>query len=235
MAKKEKTIIRLDKYISSQTKLSRSDAVKAIYHHKVKVNDKTASDPGMKVNTETDQVTLNGESLSYERFIYYLLNKPAGVISATEDKEYKTVCDLVPGDIPVFPIGRLDIDTEGIIILTNDGKLAHDLTSPKKHVDKIYYAELDKDISDEMIKAFEEGFDYGEEKPSLPGKLEGIEEKKALVTIHEGKFHQVKRMFKAFDIEVLYLKRLSFGALSLPDDLAPGEYLKIHKEDIMLP
>lgn len=228
-----KTVIRLDRYISSQTKLSRSDAVKAIYHHKVKVNDKTASDPGMKVNIETDHITLNGESLCYEEFVYYLLNKPAGVVSATEDRQYKTVCDLVPNDISVFPIGRLDIDTEGIIILTNDGKLSHDLTSPKKHVDKKYYAELDGDITDEMVMAFEEGFDYGEEKPSLPAKLESAGEKKAFVTIHEGKFHQVKRMFKTFDREVLFLKRLSFGKVLLPDELLPGEYIKISKEDII--
>lgn len=233
MAKEKKVNVRLDKYISSQTKLSRSDAVKAIYHHKVKVNDHTASDPGMKVNIENDVITLNGQPLSYEEFIYYLLYKPSGVVSATEDNKYQTVCDLVPKDIPVFPVGRLDIDTEGIIILTNDGKLSHDLTSPKKHVDKMYYAELDKDISEEMVNAFQEGFDYGEEKPSLPAKLEKAGEKKALVTIHEGKFHQVKRMFASFDREVLYLKRLSFGKLNLPEDLKAGEYIKIKKEDIV--
>lgn len=228
-----KTIIRLDKYLSSQTKLSRSDAVKAIYHHKVTVNGKMASDPAMKVNTETDVITFNGEELSYEEFIYYLLNKPAGVVSATEDKEYKTVCDLIPKDIPVFPIGRLDIDTEGLIVLTNDGKLSHDLTSPKKHVDKKYYAKLDKDVTDEMIKAFAEGFDYGEDKPSLPALLERKCENEAYVTIHEGKFHQVKRMFKTFDREVLYLQRVSFGKLILDGSIATGEYKKIKKEDII--
>lgn len=230
---KNTKLVRLDKFISSQTKLSRSDAVKSIYHHKVKVNDRTASDPGMKINTETDTVTFNGEPLVYEEFVYYLLNKPSGVICATEDNQHKTVCELVPMDIPVFPVGRLDIDTEGIILLTNDGKLSHDLTSPKKHVDKLYYAELDEDITEEMIEAFEKGFDYGEEKPSLPGKLEKVGEKKALVTIHEGKFHQVKRMFKTFDREVLYLKRLSFGKLTLPENLSAGEYIKIKKEDIV--
>lgn len=225
--------IRLDKYISSQTKLSRTDAVKSIYHHKVFVNGKMASDPAMKVDVVSDEITLNGEKLSFEEYIFYLLNKPAGVVSATEDKEYKTVCDLVPKDIPVFPIGRLDIDTEGLIVLTNDGKLAHDLTSPKKHVDKTYYAKIDGPVTDEMIKAFEEGFDYGEDKPSLPGKLEAINENEALVTIHEGKFHQVKRMFKTFDREVLYLKRISFGKLTLPETLAVGEYIKINKEEIV--
>lgn len=244
--------IRLDKYLSSQTKLSRTDAVKSVYHHKVSVNGRTATDPAMKVDVEADEIMLNGEKLIFEEYVYYILNKPAGVISATEDKEHKTVCDLVPGDIPVAPVGRLDIDTEGLILLTNDGKLAHELISPKKHVDKKYYAKIDGPVTEEMIKAFEDGFDYGDEKPSLPGKLIvlGPEEFKknsvlyscdipasddncdTLVTIHEGKFHQVKRMFKAFDREVLYLKRISFGELTLPQDLPVGEYLKIKRSDI---
>lgn len=233
MAGKVKSKIRLDKFISSQTKLSRSDAVKNIYHHKVTVNGKMASDPAMKVDVNEDVILLNGEQLIYEEFVYYMLNKPADVVSATEDKQYKTVCDLLPKDIPLFPVGRLDIDTEGLIILTNDGKLAHDLTSPKHHVDKTYLAKIDVPATDEMVKAFAEGFDYGEEKPSLPGKLEIVDDETCLVTIHEGKFHQVKRMFKTFDREVTYLKRISFGKLKLDDNLATSEYRKIKKDDIV--
>lgn len=233
MADRVKTKIRLDKFISSQTKLSRSDAVKAVYHHKVQVNGRTASDPAMKVDISLDEILLSGEKLTYEQYVYYVLNKPAGVISATEDKEHKTVIDLLPKDIPLFPVGRLDIDTEGLIVLTNDGKFAHDLTSPKHHVDKTYFAKLDGNVTDEMVKAFAEGFDYGEEKPSLPGKLEAIDESSAYVTIHEGKFHQVKRMFKTFDREVLYLQRVGFGKLRLDETLKAGEYKKISKDDIV--
>lgn len=233
MAGKVKSKIRLDKFISSQTKLSRSDAVKNIYHHKVTVNGKMASDPAMKVDVNEDVILLNGEQLIYEEFVYYMLNKPAGVVSATEDKQYKTVCDLLPKDIPLFPAGRLDIDTEGLIVLTNDGKLAHDLTSPKHHVDKIYLAKIDAPATDEMVKAFAEGFDYGEEKPSLPGKLEIVDDETCFVTIHEGKFHQVKRMFKTFDREVTYLKRISFGKLKLDEELKTSEYKKIKKDDIV--
>lgn len=233
MADRVKTKIRLDKFISSQTKLSRSDAVKAVYHHKVQVNGRTASDPAMKVDISLDEILLSGEKLTYEQYVYYVLNKPAGVISATEDKEHKTVIDLLPKDIPLFPVGRLDIDTEGLIVLTNDGKFAHDLTSPKHHVDKTYFAKLDGNVTDEMVKAFAEGFDYGEEKPSLPGKLEAIDESSAYVTIHEGKFHQVKRMFKTFDREVLYLQRVGFGKLRLDENLKTGEYKKISKDDIV--
>lgn len=233
MADRVKTKIRLDKFISSQTKLSRSDAVKAVYHHKVQVNGRTASDPAMKVDISLDEILLSGEKLTYEQYVYYVLNKPAGVISATEDKEHKTVIDLLPKDIPLFSVGRLDIDTEGLIVLTNDGKFAHDLTSPKHHVDKTYFAKLDGNVTDEMVKAFAEGFDYGEEKPSLPGKLEAIDESSAYVTIHEGKFHQVKRMFMTFDREVLYLQRVGFGKLRLDENLKTGEYKKISKDDIV--
>lgn len=233
MAGKVKSKIRLDKFISSQTKLSRSDAVKNIYHHKVTVNGKMASDPAMKVDVNEDVILLNGEQLIYEEFVYYMLNKPAGVVSATEDKQYKTVCDLLPKDIPLFPVGRLDIDTEGLIVLTNDGKLAHDLTSPKHHVDKVYLAKIDAPATDEMVKAFAEGFDYGEDKPSLPGKLEIVDDETCFVTIHEGKFHQVKRMFKTFDREVTYLKRISFGKLKLDEELKTSEYKKIKKDDIV--
>lgn len=233
MSEKVKTKIRLDKFISSQTNLSRTDAVKAVYHHKVRVNDKMATDPAMKVDILTDDITLNGEKLIYEQFVYYVLNKPAGIISATEDKKYKTVCDLLPKINNLAPVGRLDIDTEGLIVLTNDGKFAHDLISPKRHVDKKYYAKLDGEITEEMIQAFADGFDYGEDKPSLPGKLERAGEKAAYVTIHEGKFHQVKRMFKTFGLEVLYLQRIEFGKLLLDETLPVGEYKKIKKEDII--
>lgn len=226
---------RLDKFISNRSSLTRSQATEALKKGRVQVNRETVKDGSLKINPDTDEICLDGDIISTEEFVYYLLNKPAGVVSATEDNLHKTVCDLVPKDRAVFPVGRLDIDTEGLLLLTNDGDLSHKLLSPKKHIEKTYYAELDKEIDDTLIKYFMEGFDYGEDKPSLPAKLvctEDSDRKKVFVTIHEGKFHQIKRMFLKFGITVLYLKRISMGKLTLPDNLEPGKYIKIKKADI---
>ncbi len=237
---------RLDKFISNRSSLTRTQATEALKKGRVVVNDNIVKDGSVKVNPDEDVICLDGEIISSEQFVYYILNKPAGVVSATEDNLHKTVCDIVPKDIPVFPVGRLDIDTEGLLLLTNDGDLAHKLLSPKKHVEKMYFARLDKDVDETIIKSFEEGFDYGEDKPSLPAKLiyakdsdmdntEAISEYKreVYVTIHEGKFHQIKRMFLKFGITVTYLKRVSMGKLRLPDDLKTGDYLKISKSDVV--
>lgn len=237
--------MRLDKFISNMTAQSRSEAVISVYRNRVTVNGKIKKDPSIKVDTEKDEVCLDGQKIEYEEFVYFLLNKPAGYVSATEDKKYKTVTQLIETSRDIAPVGRLDIDTEGLLLLTDDGKLAHQLISPKKHVDKVYYAELDGPVTEDMIKGFEEGVDYGEDKPSLPGKLSSVTDKEiiiryghedtkyaALVTIHEGKFHQVKRMFEAFSVNVKYLKRISMGKLSLPENLKVGEYIKIKREDI---
>ena len=223
--------IRLDKFISNMTSLSRTEATERIYHNHVTVNGKIKKDPALKVDAEKDEICIDNEKIIYEEFVYYMLNKPAGVVSATEDKKYKTVVDLVESSRDIAPVGRLDIDTEGLILLTDDGKLAHSLISPKKHVDKVYYVEVDGKISAEVIKGFEEGIDYGEDKPSAPGKLEIINDK-AFVTIHEGKFHQIKRMFNVYGLNVTYLKRISMGKLKLDENLAPGEYKKISREEI---
>lgn len=228
--------MRLDKFISNMTALSRTEAVEAIYHNHVTVLGKIKKDPALKIDPMRDEICLKGEQVVYEEFVYYLLNKPAGVVSATEDKKYKTVCELIPTHREISPVGRLDIDTEGLLLLTDDGKLSHELLSPKKHVDKKYYAEVDGEITDEVIKGFEEGIDYGEDKPSQPGKLElvdGASTKAGYVTIHEGKFHQIKRMFEVYGLHVTYLKRISMGKLNLPKDLKPGEYIKITKDQII--
>lgn len=228
--------MRLDKFISNMTALSRTEAVEAIYHNHVTVGGKIKKDPALKIDPTKDEIQLKGEHIEYEEFVYFLLNKPAGVVSATEDKKYKTVCELIPTHRDIAPVGRLDIDTEGLLLLTDDGKLSHELLSPKKHVDKTYYAEVDGKITDEVVKGFEEGIDYGEDKPSQPGKLEIIDvegKNAAYVTIHEGKFHQIKRMFEVYDLHVTYLKRISMGKLTLPDDLKPGEYVKITKDQII--
>ena len=250
--------IRLDKYISSQTALTRSEAVIAIYRNRVTVNGRIKKDGAIKVDTEKDEVCLDGEKLVYEEFVYYMLNKPQGVISATEDNQHKTVVELIDTSREIAPVGRLDIDTEGLLLLTDDGKLTHELLSPKKHVDKTYYAEVDGEITAEAVKGFEEGIEYGEKNPSAPGKLVVLrnlgggedavpvellknipdnadvdENYKALVTISEGKFHQIKRMFNVYGLNVTYLKRISMGKLVLDENLKPGEYKKIAKSDIM--
>ncbi len=252
------------------TKLSRTEATAQVYHNNITVNGRIKKDPALKIDPEVDEICYKGEKIEYEEFVYYVLNKPAGVVSATEDKKYKTVCDLIDSPRDIAPVGRLDIDTEGLLLLTDDGKLAHSLISPKKHVDKVYYAEVDGEITEDVIKGFEEGIDYGEDKPSLPGKLEPISDfepvgniepinsfepigniepanssvSAAYVTIHEGKFHQIKRMFEVYGLHVTYLKRISMGNLSLDTikiadettgelrPLNPGEYVKIKKEDI---
>ena len=231
--------MRLDKFISNMTSLSRTEAVEAIYHNHVTVGGKIKKDPSLKVDPIKDEICLKGETVEYEEFVYYILNKPAGVVSATEDKKYKTVVDLIDSPRDIAPVGRLDIDTEGLLLLTDDGKLAHELLSPKKHVDKTYYAELDGIITSEVVIGFLEGVEYGEDKPSQPGKLEILTEfdeqtqkATALVTIHEGKFHQIKRMFEVFGLHVTYLKRISMGKMTLPEDLKVGEYIKVRKEDI---
>lgn len=224
--------MRLDKFISNMTKLSRSEAVERIYHNHVKVGGKIKKDPALKIDPEKDEVYLDNDKIEYEEFVYYVLNKPAGVVSATEDKKYKTVVDLIDTEREIAPVGRLDIDTEGLMLLTDDGKLAHRLLAPKNHVDKVYYVEVEGQITEDAVKGFKEGLDYGEDKPSKPGKLEIITPSSAYVTIHEGKFHQIKRMFAVYDLKVTYLKRIAMGNLTLDEALKPGEYRKICREDI---
>lgn len=247
--------MRLDKFISNMTSLSRTEATERIYHNHITVNDKIKKDPALKVDPIKDLICIDGEKIEYEEFVYYMLNKPAGVVSATEDKKYKTVCDLIPSSRDIAPVGRLDIDTEGLLLLTDDGKLAHQLISPKKHVDKVYYVEVDGKITDEVINGFETGIDYGEDKPSQPGRLEIVTDNStvckmhehkseslkatsdikvdaAYVTIHEGKFHQIKRMFEVYGLNVTYLKRISMGNLILDECLKPGEHKKISREEI---
>ena len=225
--------MRLDKVISNMTKLSRSEAVERIYHNHVRVGGKIKKDPALKIDPEKDEVYLDNDKIEYEEFVYYVLNKPAGVVSATEDKKYKTVVDLIDTEREIAPVGRLDIDTEGLLLLTDDGKLAHRLLAPKNHVDKVYYVEVEGQITEDAVKGFKEGLDYGEDKPSKPGKLEIITLSSAYVTIHEGKFHQIKRMFAVYDLKVTYLKRIAMGNLTLDEALKPGEYKKICREDII--
>ena len=196
--------------------------------------------PETKVEQTVQEVCLNGEKVGYESFEYYMLNKPAGVISATEDRSCQTVVDLIQEKKrkDLFPVGRLDKDTEGLLLITNDGELAHRLLSPKKHVDKCYFARVSGKVTEDDVRSFENGVNIGSlEQPeiTMPGKLEIItsdEISQIHLTIQEGKFHQVKRMFRAVGKEVIYLKRLRMGTLVLDENLSIGEYRPLTKEEL---
>ena len=234
--------VRLDKFLADAGKGTRSEVKKFIQKGQVQVNGVPAKKPEIKVDPEKDVVVLSGETVgAAPEFVYYLLNKPAGCVSATEDRNDRTVMEYVPSDRKgIFPVGRLDKDTEGLLIITNDGAMAHDLLSPKKHVDKTYYAKVKGKISDMEVKQFADGLFVDEELTALPAILKVLsynsdkDYSEIHVTIHEGKFHQVKRMFTAIGSEVLFLKRITFGALSLDESLKTGEYRTLTKEEISL-
>lgn len=227
--------MRLDKFIATSTELSRKDVKKAIAKGRVLVNGEIAKSPELTV-VESDEIIIDGETTAYQEFEYFMLNKPAGVVSATTDNFHSTVVELLAGKAKkdVFPMGRLDIDTEGLLILTNDGELSHRLLSPKYHVDKTYFVRVDKELGEEDVKAFSEGMDIGEKKKTQPAKLVLLSEKEAEVTIHEGKFHQIKRMFLHQGKTVVCLKRISMGDLVLDKDLKPGEFRELTSEEVQI-
>ena len=228
-------MIRLDKYLADMGCGTRQEVKKFIRSGQVSVDGIVVKKPETKVEQTVQEVFLNGEKVGYESFEYYMLNKPAGVISATEDQSCQTVVDLIKDKKrkDLFPVGRLDKDTEGLLLITNDGALAHRLLSPKKHVDKCYFARICGKVTEEDVRSFEKGVNIGsQEQPeiTMPGKLEIITSddiSKIRLTIQEGKFHQVKRMFQAVGKEVIYLKRLRMGTLILDENLGIGEYLSL--------
>ncbi|MDO4520002.1 MAG: pseudouridine synthase [Eubacteriales bacterium] len=231
--------IRLDKYLADAGVGTRSEVKKLIQKGKVQINGEIIRKPEAKV-TEGDQVNCEGSEIGQsEEFEYYLLYKPAGCVTATEDARDKTVMEYVPSNKKgLFPVGRLDKDTEGLLLITNDGAWAHELLSPKKHVDKTYYARVTGCVTQEAIDQIAEGVEIGDEKPALPGFLKILsassenDESEILLTIHEGRFHQVKRMMHAVGHEVTYLKRISMGGLKLPDSLKKGDCIKLKKEEV---
>ncbi len=229
--------IRLDKYLADMGKGTRSEVKKAIGKGLVRVNNEIVKKPETKLDTDSDNVLFDGVLVGYAQYEYYMLNKPAGVISATEDKREKTVIDLITEKKrkDLFPVGRLDRDTEGLLLISNDGELAHRLLSPSKHVDKVYYAKIDGKVTIEDVEAFQQGVDIGEEKLTRPAKLRILKsgtQSEIELTICEGKFHQVKRMFQAVGKEVVYLKRLQMGTLILDESLKPGEYRELTEQEI---
>lgn len=226
--------MRLDKFLCDTAGLTRTEAKNAVKKGQIAVNGQVQKAADFKVKENTDTVTFQGKPLSYAAFHYYILHKPAGVITATEDKKESTVMDILREEKikNLFPVGRLDKDTEGLLLITDDGELAHNLLSPKKHVDKEYLVKVRDSISEEDCRKLSEGVDIGDEKPTAPAKVERVAEKEILLTIREGRFHQVKRMLQAVGNEVLYLKRLSMGSLRLPEDLEKGAYRPLSEEEI---
>lgn len=229
--------LRLDKYLADMGVGTRSELKTWIRKGRVKINGEIVIKPETKVNLQSDEISFDDKRINYVEFLYYMLHKPAGVVSATMDNLSTTVLDLIEEKQgkDLFPVGRLDKDTEGLLLITNDGDLAHQLLSPKKHVDKVYYAKVKGKVTSEDGRAFENGVDIGEESLTMPAKLTILvsgEISEIELTIQEGKFHQVKRMFEAVDKEVIYLKRLSMGGLILDPSLAPGEYRELTSEEI---
>ena len=230
-------MIRLDKFLSDLGIGTRKEVKTYIRNGLVKINNIVVKNSDFKLNEESDTVYFNNEKLNYEKFVYLMLNKPAGVISATFDNKDKTVIDLIDEykHLNLFPFGRLDKDSEGLLIISNDGQLAHNLLSPKKHVYKKYYVDVEGIVTEEDIKLFKEGIILENNEKCKSASLEIIESNsisKCYVTICEGKFHQVKRMFESINKKVIYLKRITFGNLSLDPNLRLGEYRKLTEKEI---
>ena len=230
--------MRLDKFLAEVGLGSRKEVKQLIKKGQISVNQKIEKSDKKQIDPEKDQVDYQGEILHYQEFYYYLLHKPAGVVSATEDKHDQTVMDLFSQSDyrnDLFPVGRVDKDTDGLLFITNDGKLAHDLLSPKKHVEKEYFAEVQGVMTAEDQQRFVDGFLLDGER-TLPAELliDEVTENKSKVRIilHEGKFHQVKRMVKACGKEVTYLKRIRMGKLLLPKELVKGAYRSLTEDEL---
>lgn len=227
--------MRLDKFVADAAALTRSEARKRIKNGAVRCEDTVIKDISYQVD-ENAHIFVNDREVTYKKYIYIMMNKPQGVVSATEDKRQKTVLSLLPeafSRYDLFPAGRLDIDTEGFLLITNDGVLAHNLLSPNKNTGKTYFVRLEKNISDEEIETLRKGVDIGE-CITKEAKVERICENEINLTITEGKFHQIKRMAHTIGNNVVYLKRLSYGALFLDESLKTGEYRLLTDEETQL-
>ena len=230
--------MRLDKFISTTTTLSRAEA-KKIIKKGILINDILIKSPDYKVDEFNDQVIVNGNRLVYQKYVYIMMNKPKNTVSATEDAIERTVVDILRDEdriYKVFPVGRLDKDTEGLMLLTNDGELAHKLISPKKDVEKKYYVEVSGELKNEHLKIIKEGVVLEDGYRCKPARLEILDSSegnsKANIFITEGKFHQVKRMMKSLGTTVTYLKRLSIGSLKLDENLKLGEYRYLTDDEL---
>lgn len=231
--------IRLDKYLADAGQGTRSQVKNLIRSGSVKVNGITAPKGDIKLDSEEDLVEVSGKKIDHFEFEYFMLNKPVGVVSATTDNRDKTVIELIKEDKrrDLFPVGRLDKDTEGLLIITNDGKLSNSLLAPGKHVAKKYYADVRGSVTEETVSLFEVGLDIGDDNNTAPANLEIIatgEVSSVIIEITEGRYHQIKRMFHAVGMEVLYLKRLCMGPLSLDSNLECGDYRRLTNDEVKM-
>lgn len=237
-------LMRIDKFLADAGIGTRSEIKKYIKKGSVQVNGMPIQKPDIKIETAKDSVTFQNEPIQLDEFEYYLLNKPAGYVSATTDHTAPTVLSLIESRRKdLFPVGRLDKDTEGLLLITNDGALSHRLLSPRHHVDKTYYAIVEGNVNEQDIHLFSQGLVVGDAdlNTALPAKLSIVADYNAEknlsyvnITIQEGKFHQIKRMFQTVGKKVIYLKRISFGALTLPEDLPLGKYRRVTEEELEL-
>ena len=231
--------MRLDKFLANAGIGTRSEVKQYIKKGYILVNGRPAKKADLSISEEKDEILFQGKPVTLQKWFYYLMNKPQGVISATEDNFQKTVLDLLGSDKrnDLFPVGRLDKDTEGLLLITNDGALSHELLSPKKHVSKTYYAKIEGIVTEKDIDIFKKGVVIDEEFTALPANLKILSSgpvSEIEVEIFEGKFHQVKRMFQAVDKKVIFLKRLSMGSLVLDSSLQPGEYRPLTEAELRL-
>lgn len=225
---------RLDKFLSSQTALSRKEAQKAIKDKRVLLNGEVTRAVDTKVDTENDVVSLDGQPLTYQEYVYYMMYKPEGVVSATKDRDERTVLDLLPLELRrdgLFPAGRLDKDTTGLLIITDDGDFAHRMLSPKKHVQKRYIAMLDREPDDSIVAAFEAGIVLGDGTVCKSGQAELLGGCRVAVQISEGKYHQVRRMFASLGYHVEALERIQIGGLALDERMKPGDVRALTAEE----
>ncbi len=228
--------MRLDRFLTEQNMGSRSQVKDLIKKGLIQVNGEPVIRPELHIDPAADRVVFRGRELNRPRYRYYMLNKPGGVVSARKDPKDRTVLDLFPADErkDLFPAGRLDKDTEGLLLLTNDGDLAHRILSPKKHVDKTYFVRTDLPLTAGWAKRLEAGVEIGEKHPTLPARIRFLPgcEREVEITIQEGKYHQIKRMFQTAGLQVLFLKRLRMGPLVLDERLAPGEYRSLTENEL---
>lgn len=228
---------RLDKFISESMAISRADAKKLVSKSAVTVNGTIVKKSDIKIDTDTDEVKANGKTLTSEQFVYIMLNKPVGVVSASTDKNDVTVIDLVKDDFPrrnLFPAGRLDKTSTGFVLITDDGQFAHDILSPKHHVPKTYIVTVDNPVTDEVVQAFEDGVTLADGQLMKSATIIPYEDRcTAKIILHQGVYHQIKRMLGVFDIGVNTLHRTHIGSLELPADLQPGKYVKLTKEQLL--
>lgn len=229
-------MIRLDKYLADLGVGTRNEVKGIIRKGHVLVNGLMVKTPDMKVDEKKDQIVCENRMMQYEQYVYYMMNKPAGVVCATQDNRDETVIDVLCRQIEVtqevFPVGRLDKDTEGLLILTNDGELSHRLLSPRHHVPKRYEVLCEEAVTEEQVMKLETGVDIGEERLTLPAKVERADSKRIYLTIAEGKFHQVKRMLHAVGNEVEHLKRVQMGTLLLDEHMKSGEARRLTEDEI---